>query len=862
MWRQGGAFGVTIVVKATFALVHEGSAQLAAPAAIVREDRYRGAAGGLDEASEVAPYLPSVGVIFHGSAHAPPGQPTPAMSVRLGIFGEGALLDKTLHVFGHRPLDAPGSPRPFEHLPVVYERAFGGPRVEDNPVGTGAAPGSPLPNIVDPQKQQRPAGLGPLSKRWGARRRLLGAVDAASLERPIVDIPAGLGWAWFHAAPADQQLAFLRGDEWIVLDGLHPSLPHVQTRLPSAQAHGRWHLAGASGPGPERPLDLRADTLVITPEAGVFSLIWRGHVIVDEADAARMRVAAGVELTGHAPIASDHEAATSGAATSVRGSTGDTPSASGDSDDPLTGTDHAPTEKINARAAEMAGDAPGDPLNQTERIVISKLQQPALPFREGPATPGVTGATGARPPLAPAVPPPRRSGLVASLGETRPASGPPSAEPLPFRAPASGPPSAQPLPFRAPARALADEASATGMIDVRKLAAGALAPFSLAAPGVRAEASPAIPGAPWSAVPASCTPADLGEGTLPEASSPVPRSEPSAPELRPSQEPPPPARMAPPPPAMMAPPPPAMMAPPPPAMMTPPPSTPGTPDSAPAQAPPAKQSQPRQSQPGDAVAPGAMRDKVAAALAANEPLDGFDLTGADLRELDLRGRSLARCKLKGAILKGVDLSGAVLEGAQMSEADLTGAVLDGATLAGADLSGASLEGASFKGVRAEGSVWERATLSRANLSDAKLEGANLRRTTCLETDFSRADLTDADLMRLSGDGANLAGANLAGASLRKAQMLGASFVDAVLRKACADKAELSRSRFDRADLTGASLRTAILKGAVFAQAKLEGADLRDADLERANLFGATRQGAKMTGANTKDLSEADPDRPA
>ena len=171
-----------------------------------------------------------------------------------------------------------------------------------------------------------------MARHWGPRRRLLGGVDPRALDLPSPEIPPGFDWAWFHAAPADQRIDALHGDEWIVLDGLHPSLPRLQTRLPSVRAHARWHLVGAAGPGPARPIELLADTLVITPESGVCSLIWRGHVMLDQPDLARLAFIAGVEMAGY-PLA-------------VALASASAPPGPG-SDEPVTHTDQAPTEKIS-----------------------------------------------------------------------------------------------------------------------------------------------------------------------------------------------------------------------------------------------------------------------------------------------------------------------------------------------------------------------------------------------------------------------------------------------------------------------------------------------------------------------------------
>jgi hypothetical protein len=297
-WRTAGASWVTVIVKATFDLVHGQSATLAAPREIVREDRYRERTGSLEQASETAPYLPSAGVLLSGHAHAPGGRAAPSAAARLAIVRERPLLDKTVHVFGDRALGATHA-QPFVKMPLVYERAYGGAGTPENPVGVGIAGTAAQPNVLDTTSPLRPAGFGPISRYWPARRRLLGSGDERGLLASDPAIPEGFDWRYFHAAPPDQQIELLRGDEWIVLDGLHPTLPRVQTKLPSAVARARWHLATSSGIGPAQTLELAADMLVIDADRLLCSVVWRGRFQLMRPDLAPwVRVFAGVELGG------------------------------------------------------------------------------------------------------------------------------------------------------------------------------------------------------------------------------------------------------------------------------------------------------------------------------------------------------------------------------------------------------------------------------------------------------------------------------------------------------------------------------------------------------------------------------------
>jgi uncharacterized protein YjbI with pentapeptide repeats len=900
VWRRGGVLQVTVVVKATFGMMHDANARLIAPLPIVPEERHHAGGGSVAEPSDLAPYLPSGGVILWGSAHAP--RPAPAMTIRLAVYRERPLVDKMLHVFGDRP---PGArdPQPFQQIPIVYERAYGGPGVPDNPVGTGAAAdGRAPPNFVDPADPRRPAGFGPLSSRWGARRRLLG-----SRGEPTAEIPDGFDFRWFHAAPVDQQCDFFHGDEWIVLDGMHPTLPRLQTHLPGVHAEAVW-VASLNGRPPEgRMLQLHADTLLVDAERHLCSLVWRGHFALEQADALpTVRIFAGVAMPGYPMSWPDeahlgpHRAPEPDRAPPVPVLTEPDP-------------DHAPTEKIvisrvKAPALPFSKAAPGDvaarfkevpELNSTVATVSPFAGGSALPFAKGSAPPAVAspGAAAA----------PGRG----SLGDTETSVTSPFAV-LPFG------PAAGEAPPAAPAKsAWADEDSSTRMIDPAQIAAGAQsswsAPFAIAAPAAREPAAAPLPGAPWSGVAA----AEVEKGD-PSASTVAVRASDVLRALGRAADPPappppvaaPPAVVAPP---MVAPPPmmpPAMVAPPaavPPPIVPPPiapppmasspvaaftapppvasftaPSPPPPPPLVEAETratPPPPPSlgpvEPPAAAPKAARAPrNALQEKLLAALDAGEPLDAIDLAGGDLADIDLRGRSLAGCRMKGALLKRADLTGSKLAGAVLADADLAEAKLDGADLAGADLTNASLAGASFRGAtltearldgaRGEGAIFDEATLGklsapgvelpRASFKKAAAEGSTWERATLDGAVFQGAKLRGANFQRASCNKADFSGADLAEAQLARLTAEGADLYGANLEGATLKKAELAGATLTDANLRKASAEKADLSRAELSRAKLEGASaravvLKGAILARALLDGADLRDADLEGAN-------------
>jgi uncharacterized protein YjbI with pentapeptide repeats len=307
-----GHLNVTVVVKATLGLVHEGLAQLVVPRPVsVLEHTRDGVPGrSVELASDLAPHKSRADVTFVGHAYAPGGVPVPAVAVRMAIFRDKALLDKTLRVFGDRSAEEP-APRPFRSMRLAYERAYGGPSFAPNPVGVGAdarvrgaaGAGSLLPNVVDPLDPSKPGGFGPISERWAERRVWLGGLDPAVLDAPILPVPDTQLFGFFQTAPADQQIDYLRGDEWIVLDNLHPTLPRLASRLPGIRGGCRLHspLPGG-GYGPGRVITLRLDTLAIDGNAAQCTVIFRGNFSVPEGEKAlsSLRVVCGVELAGQA----------------------------------------------------------------------------------------------------------------------------------------------------------------------------------------------------------------------------------------------------------------------------------------------------------------------------------------------------------------------------------------------------------------------------------------------------------------------------------------------------------------------------------------------------------------------------------
>ncbi len=456
-WRagpRGGQLRITVIAKSTFAFAQGAEMTRVAPLPIFAAEVHHddNPARSIRYTTDRVPYLRSADVLFTGTGYA--------SRVRIGIFDGGhggqALLDKTLTV--REDGGEPGTP-------ILYERAYGGMTVADNPLGTGAEHGSQPPFVLDPNDPSRPAGFGPIARYWPERKHLLGGTPRKALDAPIAEIPDGFDWGYFQASPRDQRIRFLHGDEWLVLDGLHPTLPRVQTRLPGARGLARVHGLAALGVPEGHPLDLYADLLHIDGDDQRCTVVWRNSfAIAGESALNEVRIVAGVELRSE-PIAwavpAAREPLPSMAATAV-----------------LPGEGAAATVLWQDPSPPIAATAlPGDlgpnsaPLPFAPASSPSPLSRPSAPVfkdkrgtgtfavspdeeakaKSAPATPfgPPSGGQPPSPPAStPAAPPPSvkdRRGVVGTMAAdtTVPAHDKP-ADPLPFHASSAPSPMAQP----------------------------------------------------------------------------------------------------------------------------------------------------------------------------------------------------------------------------------------------------------------------------------------------------------------------------------------------------------------------------------------------------------------------------------
>jgi hypothetical protein len=292
------------VVKGTYTLaprVEEAEEQTP----VVMADRFFGDARGTSvaEPGDVSLAKPGTDVLLLGHAYGPGGRAAAhaEVSLRLGP------IEKRVSVFGDRRwggtvLTRISNPEPFEKVPLVWERAFGGtessgepPRVdgeERNPVGAGfrsrasgrKLEGLLLPNLEDPAHlisspgdRPAPAGFGPIAPHWKPRPKYAGTYDAAWQKSRAPYLPDDFDPRFLMVAPEDQQVrGYLRGGESVEIAGATPS-GVLRFALPSRRVDVVFRFDS----GEERRT-ANLETVILRPDEKKVVLVWRAALACDK----------------------------------------------------------------------------------------------------------------------------------------------------------------------------------------------------------------------------------------------------------------------------------------------------------------------------------------------------------------------------------------------------------------------------------------------------------------------------------------------------------------------------------------------------------------------------------------------------
>ena len=90
-----------------------------------------------------------------------------------------------------------------------------------------------------------------------------------------MDVVRDMDWNYFQAAPRAQQVPSLNGDEWLLMEGMHPELYRIQAQLPNAIAHIEVNHDNIQFSAP------KLDTVSIDAEEMRCSLVWRSNAVLE-----------------------------------------------------------------------------------------------------------------------------------------------------------------------------------------------------------------------------------------------------------------------------------------------------------------------------------------------------------------------------------------------------------------------------------------------------------------------------------------------------------------------------------------------------------------------------------------------------
>lgn len=241
---------------------------------------------------------PGTDVLLIGRAWAPPGHAVREAFVRVMV----AERQKSVRVLGDRVWQSDGSPsvpEPFEAMPLVWERAFGGVHVledrmlaeERNPIGVGFAgkrsaeelTGHPLPNLESPgeplERQGQnltPACFAPTAPHWLPRRAFAGTYDEAWQRKRAPYLPVDFDPRFLQcAAPELTFDRYLLGGEPVEITGASPEGP-IAFRIPAANLRVEVKVAGSV----EHP-PVNLETILLEPDENRVALTWRAALPCD-----------------------------------------------------------------------------------------------------------------------------------------------------------------------------------------------------------------------------------------------------------------------------------------------------------------------------------------------------------------------------------------------------------------------------------------------------------------------------------------------------------------------------------------------------------------------------------------------------
>ncbi|MBN1290607.1 MAG: DUF2169 domain-containing protein [Candidatus Latescibacteria bacterium] len=300
---------LTLIVKGTFELHHGGIVTPSKEQIFPTGDEFYPEDDGEMTGScryeyDFAYFKPRTDLLLAGHCHAPGSNPVPGCPATFKVGSHS----KTLYVFGDRTWKGPpgmrviSDPKPFSQMELKYENSYGGSGYPKNPVGKGFQKQNTetetgvlfLPNIEDPDNmvdspgsQPEPAGFGPLGRMWQQRHSKMGTYTGRWIKERWPWFPLDFDWGHFNAAPPDMQVVgYLRGDEQLYFENLHPEHAHYESKLPGLRIRCFLNKLIPADTSQTNfvEVSMKLDTLWVDMDADKLVLVWRGsaEVLSDE----------------------------------------------------------------------------------------------------------------------------------------------------------------------------------------------------------------------------------------------------------------------------------------------------------------------------------------------------------------------------------------------------------------------------------------------------------------------------------------------------------------------------------------------------------------------------------------------------
>ena len=259
---------------------------------------------------------PSTDVLLLGEACLPDKKPAEQVDVSVEVGKQ----KKVVRVFGDRVWTGASrgtvitAPKPFESIPLVFERAFGGvlkkgegPAIFEsrNPVGKGLVEskrlaefkGTQLPNLENPHDllkkpghQPSPASFGPAAPSWDPRKSFSGTYDEAWEKTRAPYLPQDFDSQFFNTAHPDLQFnPYLKGGEPVEIMNASPR-GVIRFSLPICQFH-----VGVRKAGIEEKLQPFLETILFEPSVPQFYMVWCGTLPCDKSALKIERVDIGIK---------------------------------------------------------------------------------------------------------------------------------------------------------------------------------------------------------------------------------------------------------------------------------------------------------------------------------------------------------------------------------------------------------------------------------------------------------------------------------------------------------------------------------------------------------------------------------------